>query len=83
MPEGAPTGAPGSRSTFLFSTAGECMNLIQYFRDSRGELSRVSWPTRQQVFEGTQAVLIFVVALTLIVWMLDVLFSTVIRLVLP
>ncbi len=59
------------------------MNLIQYFRDSRGELSRVSWPTRQQVFEGTQAVLIFVVALTLIVWMLDVLFSTVIRLVLP
>ncbi|GGM16021.1 preprotein translocase subunit SecE [Deinococcus aerophilus] len=59
------------------------MNLIQYFRDSRGELARVSWPTRQQVFEGTQAVLIFVVALTLIVWMLDVLFSTVIRLVLP
>lgn len=58
------------------------MNLIQYFRDSRAELARVSWPTRQQVFEGTQAVLIFVVALTVIVWVLDVLFSTGIRLVL-
>lgn len=58
------------------------MNLIQYFRDSRAELSRVSWPTRQQVLEGTQAVLIFVVALTLIVYALDLLFGNVIRLVL-
>ncbi|AIZ44016.1 preprotein translocase subunit SecE [Deinococcus radiopugnans] len=59
------------------------MNLIQYFRDSRAELSRVSWPTRQQVLEGTQAVLIFVVALSLIVYVLDLLFSNVIQLVLP
>ncbi|AKH17696.1 MULTISPECIES: preprotein translocase subunit SecE [Deinococcus] len=58
------------------------MNLIQYFRDSRAELSRVSWPTRQQVLEGTQAVLIFVVALTLIVYALDLLFGNLIRLVL-
>ncbi|GAA5438795.1 preprotein translocase subunit SecE [Deinococcus indicus] len=58
------------------------MNLIQYFRDSRAELSRVSWPTRQQVLEGTQAVLIFVTALTLIVYALDLLFSSLIRAVL-
>ncbi|WP_309572880.1 preprotein translocase subunit SecE [Deinococcus sp.] len=58
------------------------MNLIQYFRDSRAELSRVSWPTRAQVLEGTQAVLIFVVALTLVVWMMDVGFSALIRLIL-
>ncbi|GAA5436537.1 protein translocase subunit SecE [Deinococcus seoulensis] len=58
------------------------MNLIQYFRDSRAELSRVSWPTRQQVLEGTQAVVIFVIALTLIVYALDLLFSNLIRAVL-
>ena len=58
------------------------MNLIQYFRDSRAELARVSWPTRQQVFEGTQAVLIFVVALTIIVYLLDFVFSTLVQLVL-
>ncbi len=58
------------------------MNLIQYFRDSREELSRVSWPTRQQVIEGTQAVLIFVVALTIIVWLMDLTFGSLIRLVL-
>ncbi|PTA68071.1 preprotein translocase subunit SecE [Deinococcus arcticus] len=59
------------------------MNLIQYFRDSRAELSRVSWPSRAQVLEGTQAVLIFVVALTLIVYALDLLFSNLMRVVLP
>lgn len=55
------------------------MNLIQYFRDAREELARVTWPSRQDVLEGTQAVLIFVVALTLIVWVLDLLFGTAIR----
>ncbi|MFD2609796.1 preprotein translocase subunit SecE [Deinococcus taklimakanensis] len=58
------------------------MNLIQYFRDSREELARVSWPTRQQVLEGTQAVLIFVVALTLIIFALDFVFGALIRAVL-
>lgn len=58
------------------------MNLIQYFRDSRAELSRVSWPNRQQVLDGTQAVLIFVVALTLIVFALDLIFSNLIKVVL-
>ncbi|MBZ9751033.1 preprotein translocase subunit SecE [Deinococcus sp. HMF7604] len=59
------------------------MNLIQYFRDSRAELSRVSWPSRAQVLEGTQAVLIFVVALTLIVYAMDFVFRNLIQLVLP
>jgi len=59
------------------------MNLIQYLRDSRAELARVTWPTRQQVIDGTQAVLIFVVALTLIVFAMDSVFGSLIREVLP
>ena len=39
----------------------------------------MTWPSRQDVLEGTQAVLIFVVALTLIVWALDLLFGTAIK----
>lgn len=54
---------------------GERMNLIKYLRESRAELERVTWPTRAEVIEGTQAVLIFVIALTLIVWVLDQLFG--------
>ncbi|GAA5532957.1 preprotein translocase subunit SecE [Deinococcus metallilatus] len=59
------------------------MNLMQYLRDSRAELARVTWPTRPQVIEGTQAVLIFVIALTLIVFVMDWLFHALIRVVLP
>lgn len=51
------------------------MNLIKYLRESRAELERVTWPTRAEVIEGTQAVLIFVIALTLIVWILDQVFG--------
>ena len=59
------------------------MNIVQYFRDAQNELTRVSWPTREQVLEGTQAVLIFVIGLTLIVFGLDFAFGQLIRLVLP
>lgn len=48
---------------------------MKYFSDARTELSRVTWPSREQVIEGTQAVLIFVVALTLIVWLMDLVFG--------
>ncbi len=51
------------------------MSLGQYFRDSREELSRVTWPTRSQLWEGTQAVLLFLVALTLIIYLMDVVFT--------
>jgi preprotein translocase subunit SecE len=59
------------------------MNIVQYFKDARSELQRVSWPTREQVFESSQAVLIFVVGLTLIVFALDSAFSFLIKQVLP
>lgn len=57
--------------------------VIQYFKEARDELGRVTWPTREQVIEGTQAVLIFVVALTVVVWLLDLAFHSGVRLVLP
>jgi len=34
--------------------------LLQYLRNSRAELGRVTWPTRAEVIQSTQAVLVFV-----------------------
>ena len=45
--------------------------LVQYFKDARAELGRVTWPSREQVIEGTQAVLVFVVALTVVIYLYD------------
>jgi len=58
------------------------MNLVQYLKDSRAELARVTWPSRQEVIEGTQAVLIYVVALTLVVFAFDTAFSALVKAVL-
>ena len=33
---------------------------LQYLRNSRAELARVTWPTRAEVLQATQATLIFV-----------------------
>ncbi len=34
--------------------------LLQYLRNSRAELGRVTWPTRAEVIQSTQAALVFV-----------------------
>ncbi len=57
--------------------------ILQYFRDASAELGRVSWPTREQVIEGTQAVLVFLIALTLVVFLYDRVFSLLVQLALP
>lgn len=33
---------------------------MQYLRNSRAELGRVTWPTRDEVVQATQATLLFV-----------------------
>ena len=34
--------------------------ILQYLRNSRAELGRVTWPTRDEVIQSTQATLLFV-----------------------
>ena len=34
--------------------------IMQYLRNSRAELGRVTWPTRSEVVQSTQATLLFV-----------------------
>ena len=35
-------------------------SIIRYLRNSRAELSRVTWPSRGEVIQATQATLVFV-----------------------
>ncbi|GGJ73766.1 preprotein translocase subunit SecE [Deinococcus aquiradiocola] len=57
--------------------------LVQYFKDARAELGRVTWPTREQILEGTQAVLVFVIALSVVVYLYDLIFDQFVKVVLP
>lgn len=45
--------------------------LIQYLRNSRAELGRVTWPTRTEVIQATQATLVFVILTALFLLIAD------------
>jgi preprotein translocase subunit SecE len=54
--------------------------LTQYLRNSRAELSRVTWPTRAEVIQATQATLVFVVITALFLLVVDSVFGNLIGL---
>jgi preprotein translocase subunit SecE len=45
--------------------------LVQYLRNSRAELARVTWPTREEVVQSTQATLVFVLITALFLLFAD------------
>ncbi len=50
----------------------------QYFVDTRGELRKVTWPTRPQLINLTLIVLAVTVAMAIFLGAMDLLFSTLI-----
>ena len=49
--------------------------IIRYFRETRSELSKVYWPSREETIRPTQIVLGVTVSMGLFLWLSDVLFS--------
>ncbi len=56
--------------------------VLRYLRNSRAELGRVTWPTRQEVLQSTQATLIFVLITSLFLLATDTVLGNLINLVL-
>lgn len=54
---------------------GERVGLGQYVREVRGELNRVSWPTRSEVINYTVVVMVTVILLTSFIAALDFAFG--------
>ncbi len=44
---------------------------VEFFRDSRVELRKVIWPTRQETVQTTLVVVVMVIILALILWGMD------------
>ncbi len=55
--------------------------LVQYLRNSRAELGRVTWPTRREVVQSTQATLLFVVLTAIFLLIADVTLGNLIKLI--
>ena len=59
---------PGAATS---ARSGKRVGVFQFLREVRGELKRVSWPSRQDVTSYTIVVLVAVTLLTLFVFALD------------
>jgi preprotein translocase subunit SecE len=62
---------------FGFSRYGR--NFWQFFLESRVELRKVFWPTRQETLTTTMVVLVFVAIAATFFWLLDLLLASVTR----
>ena len=54
--------------------------LVRYFKETRAELRKVSWPTRKQATNLTLIVLAVTVAMAIFLGAVDLLFASLLRL---
>ncbi|RIH84577.1 preprotein translocase subunit SecE [Calidithermus roseus] len=48
--------------------------IVNYFREARAELARVTWPTREEIIQSTQAILLFAFFAMVILGLYDLVF---------
>ena len=61
-------------------TATQANPLSRYWKETRGELRKVTWPTREDSQRLTVIVIIVTLLFALFLWVFDLLFSNVIQL---
>lgn len=56
--------------------------VLEYLRNSRAELRRVTWPTRAEVIQATQATVVFVLLTVVFLFIADTTLGSLIKFVL-
>ena len=46
-------------------------SLVSYIKETKQELKRVTWPTKNELLKNTGIVLTVVISFTILVWLLD------------
>lgn len=62
------------------ASAGNFLDkLVRFFKESKVELKKVTWPTRQELIVNTIVVLVAVAFVACLIWIMDSIFSVIIR----
>lgn len=56
-------------------------NSLKFFRETKSEMKKVSWPTKEQLFRNTGVILAFVIITTIILSLLDLGFEKLLSLI--
>ncbi len=51
------------------------MSPIQFLKEVREELGRVTWPTKEEVVEATTGIIVFCTFIAVYFWILDTIFA--------
>lgn len=70
-----------SKSTVQQVGAKQDNALVRYFKETRAEIRKVTWPTRDEAVNLTLIVLAVTVAMALFLGAIDYIFATLIRLI--
>jgi len=55
--------------------------LVRYFKDTRAEIAKVTWPTREEGLRLTWVVMIVTIISSIVIFSIDFLFGLLIRLI--
>jgi preprotein translocase subunit SecE len=55
--------------------------LVDFFKDVRSELSKVTFPSKSETVGSTTVVIVFTVIVSLFLWMIDIILVRLLRLV--
>ncbi len=47
----------------------------RFFKDTKAELKKVTWPTKEQLIHNTGVIIVFIIIVTIILSVLDVAFA--------
>ncbi len=56
-------------------------SVIKFIQEAFAELKKVSWPTRDQIWDSTKVVIVTVVVISIFLGLIDILFSYLIKMV--
>lgn len=54
---------------------GKTKRMGNFFRETKSELKKVSWPSKQQLIHNTGVILVFIIVATILLTVLDIGFS--------
>ena len=50
-------------------------SLLRFFRESKAEMKKVTWPSKEQLIHNTVVILVFIAVVTMVLSALDIGFS--------
>lgn len=65
------------------NTKNKSFGLLKFFRETKAELKKVTWPTKEQLIHNTGIILVFIAIMCIILSLLDFGFNELMKLLIP